>query len=195
MLLTEQDKQKALISQLAETHSRKRSALIPILQTVQRDYGEVSQFALQHIADVLGLHAADVYSVATFYQFINTKPKGKFIIRLSRDMSSIMKGAKIVARQLENDLGIKFGETTPDGMFTLEWTSCIGMNYQAPAMMINNEVFSNLTPQRAHLHHRGLPAGLPLPPPDRRQDRRDLFERPDLCQPRGRCRPAQRRWR
>ncbi|NJL50608.1 MAG: NADH-quinone oxidoreductase subunit J [Blastochloris sp.] len=151
MLLTEQDKQKTLISQYAEKHDRNRSALIPILQTVQRDYGEVSQFAMQHIADVLGLHAADVYSVATFYQFINTAPKGKFIIRLSRDMSSIMKGAKTVARQLENDLGIKFGQTTPDGMFTLEWTSCIGMNYQAPAMLINNEVFSNLTPQRAHL--------------------------------------------
>ena len=150
MLLTEQEKEKALISQLAEKHARQRSALIPILQAVQADYGYVSEFAMQHIADILGIHAAEVYSVATFYQFINTKPKGKFIIRLSRDMSSIMKGAKVIARQLENDLGIKFGETTPDGMFTLEWTNCIGMNYQAPAMMVNNEIFSNLTPQRVH---------------------------------------------
>ena len=150
MLLTEQEKEKALISQLTEKHAHQRSALIPILQAVQADYGYVSEFAMQHVADLLGIHAAEVYSVATFYQFINTKPKGKFIIRLSRDMSSIMKGAKVVARQLENDLGIKFGETTPDGMFTLEWTNCIGMNYQAPAMMVNNEIFSNLTPQRVH---------------------------------------------
>ncbi len=150
MLLTEQEKEKALISKLSEKFANQRSALIPILQAVQADYGYVSEFAMQHVADLLGIHAAEVYSVATFYHFINTKPKGKFIIRLSRDMSSIMKGAKVVARQLENDLGIKFGETTPDGMFTLEWTSCIGMNYQAPAMMVNNEIFSNLTPQRVH---------------------------------------------
>jgi len=151
MLLTEQDKQKELISRMADQQGRQRSSLITMLHAIQADYGNVSEFAMQHIADVLGIHASEVYSVATFYQFINTQPKGKFIIRLSRDMSSIMKGAKIVARQLENDLGIKFGQTTPDGMFTLEWTSCIGMNYQAPAMLVNNEVFSNLTPQRAHL--------------------------------------------
>jgi len=150
MLLTEQEKERALISRLAEEHAHQRSSLIPILQAVQADYGYVSEFAMQHVADLLGVHAAEVYSVATFYQFINTKPKGKFIIRLSRDMSSIMKGAKVIARQLENDLGITFGETTPDGMFTLEWTNCIGMNYQAPAMMVNNEIFSDLTPQRVH---------------------------------------------
>jgi len=150
MLLTEQEKEKALISSLSEKYAHHRSGLIPILQSVQADYGYVSEFAMQYVADLLGIHAAEVYSVATFYQFINTEPKGKFIIRLSRDMSSIMKGAKIVARQLENDLGIKFGETTPDGMFTLEWTNCIGMNYQAPAMMVNNEIFANLTPQRVH---------------------------------------------
>jgi [NiFe] hydrogenase diaphorase moiety large subunit len=150
MLLTEQEKTKAFISRVAERHAHQSSALIPILQAVQAEYGHVSEFAMQYVGDLLGIHSAKIYSVATFYQFINTKPKGKFIIRLSRDMSSIMKGAKVIARQLENDLGIKFGETTPDGMFTLEWTSCIGMNYQAPAMMVNNEVFSNLTPQRVH---------------------------------------------
>ncbi|MEI6985857.1 MAG: NAD(P)H-dependent oxidoreductase subunit E [Rhodospirillaceae bacterium] len=150
MLLTEQEKERALISNLAAKHDHQRSALIPILQAVQADYTYVSEFAMQLVADLLGIHAAEVYSVATFYQFINTKPKGKFIIRLSHDMSSIMKGAKTIARQLENDLGIKFGETTPDGMFTLEWTNCIGMNYQAPAMMVNSEIFANLTPQRVN---------------------------------------------
>lgn len=150
MLLTEQEKAKSFISKLAEKYAHDRSALIPILQGIQTEYGYVSEFAMQYVGDLLGIHAAQIYSVATFYQFINTKPKGKFIIRLSRDMSSIMRGAKAIARQLENDLGIKFGETTPDGMFTLEWTSCIGMNYQAPAMMVNDEVFSNLTPQRVH---------------------------------------------
>jgi [NiFe] hydrogenase diaphorase moiety large subunit len=150
MLMTGQDQEKALISELFKKHTRQRSALIPILQALQVDGGYISEFAMQYIADSLNIHASEVYGLATFYHFVNTRPKGKFIIRLSRDMSSMMKGAKVVARQLENDLGIRFGETTPDGMFTLEWTSCIGMNYQAPAMMVNNEVFSNLTAPRVH---------------------------------------------
>lgn len=150
MLLTEQEKVREFVLAVVGKHERQRTALIPILQATQEQYGHVSEFAMQYIADLLGLHAAQVYSTATFYHFISTKPTGRFNIRLSRDMSSMMKGAKAVARQLENDLGIKFGETTPDGMFSLQWTSCIGMNHQAPAMMVNNEVFSNLTPQRVH---------------------------------------------
>ena len=150
MLLTQQDREKALILKLARRHGRNRTALIPIMQAVQEECGFVSEFAMQYIADLMGIAAGDVLGVATFFHFINKKPKGKFIIRLSRDMSSMMKGAKAVAHQLENDLGIRFGNTTPDGMFTLEWTSCIGMNYQAPAMMVNNEVFSNLTPPKVH---------------------------------------------
>jgi len=150
MLLTEQENVRKFISQAAEGHGRRRSALISILQALQDEYGEVSQFAMQHLAHLLGIHATEVYSVATFYHFISTKPKGKFVIRLSYDMPSIMKGARAVARQLENDLGIRFGETTADGVFTLEWTSCIGMNDQAPAMMVNHEVFSNLTAARVH---------------------------------------------
>jgi len=150
MLLTEQDKQKALIASLVERNNRQRSALIPILQAVQAQFGHVSEFAMQVIADELDIHATEVYSVATFYHFINTQPKGKFIIRLASDMACMMKGAKTIARQLENDLGIKMGETTSDGMFTLEWTSCIGMNDLAPAMMVNDEIFTNLTPERAN---------------------------------------------
>ena len=142
MLLTEQEKEKVLISQLAEKYAHQRSGLIPILQAVQADYGYVSKFAMQHVADLLGIHAAEVYSVATFYQFINTKPKGKFIIRLSRDMSSIMKGAKVVARQLENDLGIKFGETTPDGKVSVLTARCFGSCGLAPALVFDGDVLA-----------------------------------------------------
>jgi len=150
MLLTEQDKQKALIAKLVEKNNGQRAALIPILQAVQNNFGHVSEYAMQVIADLLDIHATEVFSVATFYHFINTKPKGKFVVRVSSDMASIMKGAKTIVRQIENDLGIKVGETTPDGMFTLEWTSCIGMNDLAPAMMVNDEIFTNLTPERAN---------------------------------------------
>ncbi|MBK1735429.1 NADH-quinone oxidoreductase subunit J [Halorhodospira abdelmalekii] len=148
MLVTEQERLREFVEAVVAHHGASRDQLIPILLAVQDEYGWISDFASQHIADQLAIHASEVYGVATFYHFINTRPKGRFVIRLSADMPSLMNGAEVIARQLERDLGIAFGETTADGLFTLEWTSCIGMNDQAPAMLINQAVFSALTPER-----------------------------------------------
>lgn len=148
MLLTEQAKVQAYVSTLVEKHANERSALLSILLAVQTKYGYLSEFAMHCVGELLGIPASKVYSVATFYRFLNTKPQGKFIIRLSRDINAMMKGAKLVAQQLEELLGIKFGETTADGLFSLQWIGCLGMDDQAPAMMINEAVFSNLTPNK-----------------------------------------------
>ncbi len=146
-MLSEQEQVRAFIPAIVDKYERQSSALLPILETIQEKYGYVSEAAMQQIGELLGIRASRVWSVATFYHFINTTPKGRFIIRLSRDIASVMKGANAIARQLEKELAIRFGETTPDGMFTLEWTGCIGMDDQAPAMLINNAVFSHLTPE------------------------------------------------
>ncbi|WP_320152829.1 NAD(P)H-dependent oxidoreductase subunit E [uncultured Tolumonas sp.] len=146
MLLTDQAKVQAYVSALVEKHANDHSALLSILLAIQTEYGYLSEFAMHCVSELLGISASKVYSVATFYRFLNTKPQGKFIIRLSRDINAMMKGAKLVAQQLEQLLGIQFGETTTDGMFSLQWISCLGMDDQAPAMMINEAVFSNLTP-------------------------------------------------
>lgn len=148
MLLTEQAKVQAYVSTLVEKHANERSALLSILLAIQTKYGYLSEFAMHCVGELLGIPASKVYSVATFYRFLNTKPQGKFIIRLSRDINAMMKGAKLVAQRLEELLGIKFGETTADGLFSLQWIGCLGMDDQAPAMMINEAVFSNLTPNK-----------------------------------------------
>ena len=148
MLLTDQAKVQAYVSALVEKHANDRSALLSILLAIQTKYGYLSEFAMHCVSELLGIPASKVYSVTTFYRFLNTKPQGKFIIRLSRDINAMMKGAKLVAQQLEQLLGIQFGETTADGMFSLQWISCLGMDDQAPAMMINEAVFSNLTPNK-----------------------------------------------
>ncbi len=148
MLLTEQAKVQAYVSTLVEKYANERSALLSILLAIQTKYGYLSEFAMHYVGELLGIPASKVYSVATFYRFLNTKPQGKFIIRLSRDINAMMKGAKLVAQQLEELLGIKFGETTTDGLFSLQWIGCLGMDDQAPAMMINEAVFSNLTPNK-----------------------------------------------
>ncbi|MFH1841634.1 MAG: NADH-quinone oxidoreductase subunit NuoE [bacterium] len=150
MLVTERERLSDRIKELAERFGRHRRALLPILQEVQSEQRHVSPFAMQIIADVLGIHPVEVYSVVTFYSFLDHEPKGHFVIRLCRTISCDMAGRDEVARQLENDLGIGFGETTQDTQFTLEWTSCLGMCDLGPAMLVNDRVYTEVTPGQVH---------------------------------------------
>ena len=150
MLTTQHDKLTAEVDILIQRHGSDRSSLIPILQDVQNRYHTISDFAMQTIADRLGIHPVEVYSVVTFYAFLSEKYHGRFVIRLCRTISCDMVGKDAVARQLKNDLGIDFGETTPDGRFTLEWANCIGMCDQGPAMLVNDQVFTRVTPETVH---------------------------------------------
>lgn len=146
MLNTATERVECELRALADTHGRERDALIPILQDVQLKYGHVTEHAMQVIANELGLHPVEVHSVLSFYSFLNTEPKGRFVIRLCRTVSCDMAGKTRVAQQLENDLGIAFGETTPDGKFTLEWANCIGMCDQGPALLVNDKVYTRVEP-------------------------------------------------
>jgi len=125
-----------------------RTALMPTLQAVQRKYGFVTDFAMQKIADVLGIHPVEVHGVVSFYSFLSEKPLGRFVIRLCQTISCDMAGKDRVASQLENELGIKFGETTTDKTFTLEWANCIGLCDQGPALLVNDILWTKVTPQR-----------------------------------------------
>jgi NADH-quinone oxidoreductase E subunit len=150
MLLTEQDQLRQDISGWVVHYGGNRSALLPVLQEIQRKHHHVSGFAMQVVADLLGIHPVEVYSVVSFYSFFDAHPKGKFIIRLCRTISCDMVENHRVARQLENDLGISFGQTTPDGKFTLQWTNCLGMCDQGPALLVNDVVYTRVTPTRVH---------------------------------------------
>ncbi len=150
MLVTEQEKLQELVASLAEKHGRDRTALIPILQEVQQKYHGISEFAQQVVADRLGIHPSEVYSVITFYSFLDPNPTGKYVIRMCRTISCQMAGAHNIARQLESDLGIEFGETTADGKFTLEWANCLGMCDQGPAMLVNDRIHTRLTAEKVH---------------------------------------------
>ncbi|MBT3201800.1 MAG: NADH-quinone oxidoreductase subunit NuoE [Phycisphaerales bacterium] len=125
-----------------------RTALMPALQAVQRKYGFVTDFAMQKIADVLGIHPVEVHGVVSFYSFLSEKPLGRFVIRLCQTISCDMAGKDRIASQLENELGIKFGETTTDKTFTLEWANCIGLCDQGPALLVNDILWTKVTPQR-----------------------------------------------
>lgn len=150
MLVTEHERMKDDVKAWAQEYGGDRSALIPILQEVQRKYYSISDYAMQVVADTLDIHPVEVYGVVSFYSFLDFKPKGRYVIRLCRTISCDMQGKDRVARQLENDLGVRFGETTPDGKFSLDWASCIGMCDQGPALLVNDQVFTRVTPEKVH---------------------------------------------
>lgn len=148
MLVTERDRLTRDLEKLADKYNRKRDGLIPMLQAVQRTQHEITPFAMQVIADLLDIHPVEVHSVVSFYAFLGEERKGKFTIRLCRTISCDLADKDRIATQLENDLGINFGETTEDGMFTLEYANCIGMCDQGPALLVNDEVYTRVTPDQ-----------------------------------------------
>jgi [NiFe] hydrogenase diaphorase moiety large subunit len=148
MLASEKEQVKNEILKIAEKHDHHRSGLIPVLQHVQQKCRHISPEVMQDIASIFNIHPVEVQGVVSFYSFLSTEKKGKFIIRLCRTISCEMAGKEAVARQLENDLGIHFGETTPDGMFTLEFTNCLGMCDQGPAMLVNDDIHTKVTPEK-----------------------------------------------
>jgi len=151
MLTPRQDRLRADFEEMADRLGHDRSALLPILQETKRRHHEISDFAMQTIADILNIHPVEVYGVVTFYAFLNEKYHGRYVVRLCRTISCAMAGTENVARQLENDLGIPFGQTSSDGIFTLEWAHCLGMCDQAPALLINDDVFTRVTPEQVNL--------------------------------------------
>jgi NADH:ubiquinone oxidoreductase subunit E len=147
MLVIELNALSVELEQLAAKYGNGREALLPILQDVQRKHGCISDFAQQEIARLLDIHPVEVFSVVTFYSFLGTEPKGRNVVRLCRTISCDLAGKDAIIRTIERELGIRFGETTKDKKFSLEFANCIGMCDQGPAMLINDEVFTRLTPK------------------------------------------------
>ena len=149
MLILEKNAMTEEIEQLVIKYGNNRSSLLPILQDIQRKHKYIPDFAQQEVARLLDIHPVEVYSVITFYAFLNTTPKGKNIVRLCQTISCDMQGKKDVAKAIERELGIKFGETSKDNKFTLEYANCVGMCDQGPAMIVNERVYFKLTPEKA----------------------------------------------
>lgn len=151
MLFTERERLAKEIERMAQERGNERSALISILQELQRKYRHVSDYAMQVIAHALDIHPVEVFSVVSFYDFLSVSPKGRFVLQLSDCVAHSNTEKEAVARQLENDLGIAFGSTTHDGAFTLEKTGCIGMCDQGPVLSVNGRVYTQFTADQVGL--------------------------------------------
>ncbi len=139
----------AVVDAVVKEFGADRTRLMDIVQAIQRRLGQIPDAAVHAVAAGLGMHAVQVEDMVSFYAFLNREPKGRFHIRLSKTPLSLMKGAAEVAHAFAIAAGVSIGGTSPDGEFTVEWTSDIGMADQEPSALINGTVVTALTPADA----------------------------------------------
>ncbi len=138
-----------LVHQLAVEHGTKRSSLLTVLQDIVGQERYLSEEAMLAVAHEFNLSAADVFGTASFYTFLDTVPRGRNIIRVCKTISCHMKGKEQLVAALEEALEIRIGSTTADGQFTLLTANCLGWCHKGPVMLVNNDVYPEVTPESA----------------------------------------------
>src|ERR1700724_3154665 len=146
-MISEQAKQR--MRDLASRYPAARSAVMPALYIAQQEEGYITQEALQAVAEAIGLTVDDVESVATFYTMYYQQPPGKKVIKVCTSISCYLRNCDALVDHLENRLGIKRGETTPDGNFTLMTAECLASCGTAPVLQVNDEFVENVTLEMA----------------------------------------------
>jgi NADH:ubiquinone oxidoreductase subunit E len=137
---------KALISELSGKHGKERHSLLPILHGIVEKEHYLSKEAMLEVAKELDISAAEVYGTASFYSFLDTEERGRNIIRICRSITCDMKGKKDIIKTAEEVLKIKLGENSSNKRFSLLETNCLGLCAEGPAMLINDECYTKLTP-------------------------------------------------
>ncbi|MDO4153586.1 MAG: NADH-quinone oxidoreductase subunit NuoE [Clostridia bacterium] len=133
-----------VLAQYAET----KGSLITILQHAQEIYGYLPQDVIRHIAERTGVKPAKIMGVATFYTQFRLQPVGKYLIMLCKGTACHVNGSDLIEKTITEALGIRDGETTEDGLFTLKNVACLGCCSLSPVMMINEETYGSLTPEK-----------------------------------------------
>jgi len=146
-MISEQAKQR--MRDLAARYPVARSAVMPALYIAQQEEGYITPAALQAVAEATGLIVDDVESVATFYTMYYRQQPGKKVIKVCTSISCYLRDCDVLVSQLEQRLGIKRGETTADGNYTLLTAECLASCGTAPVLQVNNEFVENVTPEMA----------------------------------------------
>ena len=145
-MISEQAKQR--MRALAARYPVARSAVMPSLYIAQEEEGYVTPAALQAVAEALNMTTDDVESVATFYTMYYQRPPGQKVIKVCNSISCYLRNCDVLVEHLEQRLGIRRGETTPDGKYTLMTVECLASCGTAPVMQVNNEFVENLSVEK-----------------------------------------------
>ncbi len=130
-----------LITEICERYKDEPTSTMMILEDIQKEYGYIPLEVQELVSDLTGVPLSDIYGVVTFYSFFSMTPKGKYVIGVCLGTACYVKGSNLVLDKFSEILGIKAGETTEDGLFTIDVLRCIGACACAPAVSINGKVF------------------------------------------------------
>lgn len=136
------------VKHIVEKYGSDRNRLMDILIDIQESAGYISNEAIGELASLLDMSRVDIEQTITFYHFFSTKPKGKYAVYLNTSPVAYMFGRESIKETFEKEAGVKFGNVSSDGLIGLYDTACIGMNDQEPAAIINQKIFTRLTPYR-----------------------------------------------
>jgi NADH-quinone oxidoreductase subunit E len=135
------------IDAIVHKHNVEPGAVIPVLQEIQETYGHVPPIAIQRVAEHLNIPASEIYGIVTFYAQFRLEPLGKNLVRVCHGTACHLGGAEMVAEALAQVTGAREGETSEDGLFTVERVACLGCCSLAPCIMVNDETHGRLTPE------------------------------------------------
>lgn len=136
------------IEAAAARYPERRSAIMPALMIAQKEHGHLPGPVLEDVAEILGVERVWVYELATFYTLFHTEPIGRFHLQLCDNVSCMLCGSEALLKHLETTLGIRKGETTQDGAFTLSTVECLGACEMAPVMQVGDDYHGNLDTAR-----------------------------------------------
>jgi len=139
---------KMRIEGLVARYPKKQAAVLPVIHLIQREFGYISEEQERWVADLLEINPVRVREVVTFYSMISQKRLGKYHIQVCSNLTCSLMGAESLIEYLTEKLGIKPGETTEDGKFTLTTVECLGACEQAPGMMINDDFYGRLNKEK-----------------------------------------------
>ncbi len=145
MSLAFSEETRAAFERMLARYPNREAAILPTLHLAQREFGYLSEEAIGYVASLLGFTQARIEGVATFYTMFNRKPVGKYHLQICRNLSCSLMGAEHLIERVSKKIGVKPGQTTADGRFTLTTVECLGSCGTAPVMQVNDDYYENLT--------------------------------------------------
>jgi NADH:ubiquinone oxidoreductase subunit E len=139
---------RQIVQNLIEVYGHEKAELIPILHEINGELGYISDEAIQEISTQMNIPTSHIFSVATFYRMLSTEPRGRHTIQFCESAPCHVAGGRLVWQKLVQELGLKKGETSTDNKWTLITTSCLGVCGVGPVLVIDNNIYGNVTPEQ-----------------------------------------------
>ena len=139
---------RQLVRDLVEDLGHEKAELIPILHEINGALGYISDEAIEELSEQLKVPTSQIYSVATFYRMLSTEPRGRHVIQFCESAPCHVAGGRQVWQKLQQELGLSKGETSEDNKWTLQTVSCLGVCGVGPVMIIDNDIYGNVSPEQ-----------------------------------------------